>query len=149
MSPARVQLFFFLGICAITLHFSIRLGGGLFHYLSFENSSIARVSQWEIVEIKGRYGLKADYTFEFQEKNWLGSFAFSPPYHLNEMAALAVLKEKAKEKWTAWYNHKNPQISLLEKNFPKGLLFRTLICYGVLIYFATLKRKMRSVIEIS
>lgn len=138
----KTQLFFFLGVCAITLHFSIRFGVGALHYFSLKNGSAAQIIQWEIVEIKNRYALKADYTFECQKKNCTGSFTLNPPHYLNEMAALEALKMKAKESWTAWHNPKNPQVSALQKDFPTGLLIRTLICFGVLIYFLNLKRKI-------
>lgn len=130
-----------MGIAAITLHFSIRLGIDLYSYLSLKKSSAARISQWEIVELKGRYALKAEYLFEAQGKNWPGSFILSPPYYLNEAAALSALKEKAKEPFRAWYQPKNPPTSALEKNFPKSLMFRTILCGVVLIYFLFLKRK--------
>ncbi len=141
----KIQLFFFLGVCAITLHFSILFGRDAYRYFSLNEGAKARILQWEIVEIKNRYALTADYTFEAQNKSWLGAFTLMPPHYLNEMAALSALKERAKENWTAWHNGKNPQISALEKSFPTGLLVRTLICYGVLAYFFALKRKVESV----
>jgi hypothetical protein len=138
----KVQLFFFLGVCAITLHFSLLFGKDAARYFSLNERAKAHISQWEIVEIKNRYALKADYAFQAQKKNWTGSFTLPPPYYLNEMAALAALKERAKESWTAWHKGKNPQISALEKSFPAGLLVRMLICYGVLGYLLILKRKL-------
>jgi hypothetical protein len=138
----KIQLFFFLGVCAITLHFSILFGKDAYRYFSLNEGAKARIQQWEIVEIKNRFALKADYVFEAQKKNWSGSFTLNPPHYLNEMAALSALKEKAKEGWTAYYNSKKPEVSALEKRFPTGLLIRALICYGVLIYFWLLKRKV-------
>lgn len=145
MSPKRIQLFLILGVCAIALHFSIRLGIGCLHYFSLQKQAKAQISQWEIVEMKDRFGLKAKYGFAIQEKTWQGLFTLSPPYYLNEMAALSALKEKAKNSWTVWYNPKNPQISALEKSFPIGLLIRALICYGVLIYFFCLCKRLARV----
>lgn len=139
----KVLLFFLLGLCAITLHFSIRLGVDSLHYFSLKKRADAKIIQWEIRELKNQFALKADYTFEAQEKSWPGSFMLNPPYYLNEMAALSALKERAKENWTTWYNPKNPRDSALEKHFPVGLLIRTLICYGVLVYFLFLKRKIK------
>lgn len=140
----KVLLFFFLGLGAITLHFSIRLGVDCLHYFSLKKGARAEIVQWEIMELKNRFALKADYTFKSQEKSWRGSFTLNPPHYLNEMAALSALKERAKESWTAWHNPKNPQVSALEKSFPTALLIRTVICYGVLTYFLLLKRKLKS-----
>jgi hypothetical protein len=135
MSPKKIELFMIAGICAITLHFTIRFGVDYFHYLSLKNKSTAKVYQWEIVQVKDRFALKASYSFDAQNKTYQGLFTLSPPYYLNEMAALSALKAKAKESWSAWYRPKNPQISALEKSLPVSLLIRSMICYGVLIYF--------------
>lgn len=138
----NLRLIFFLGICAMTLHFSIRVGRDLFHYLALQKKTTALISQWETVEIGERVALKADYTFEAQGKTCRSSYLFSPPYHLNEGAAFSALKQKAKESWTVWYNPKNPSTSALEKAFPTSLLIRTLICYGVIVYFLLLNRRL-------
>jgi hypothetical protein len=145
MSPGRIQLFLFLGICAMTLHFSIRLGVESSRYFALSAQARARISQWEIAEIKNKFALKANYHFEVKEKNWIGVSTLLPPYYLNEFAALAALKEKAKKEWMVWHNPKNPQISALEKGFPTGLLVRSLICYGVIIYFFCLYKKLARV----
>lgn len=142
MSPKRIQLFLLLGICAITLHFSIRLGADCFRYFSLKKEGRAQIRQWETIAVKDRFSLKASYVFETQEKTWPGEFTLSPPYYLNEISALSAIKEKAKEAWTVWYNPKNPQISALEKSFPTGLLIRSLICYGVLVYFFCLYKRL-------
>lgn len=142
MSPRRIRIFFMLGIIAMTLHFTIMLGIEVVHYLRLESKANALITQWEIINIKNQFGLKAEYKFNAQEKNWQGAFILSPPYFLNEMAALDALKGLAKNDWNVWYELKNPKISALEKNFPTGLLFRTLICYVVLIYFFYLNKRV-------
>jgi hypothetical protein len=138
----KIQIFFFLGVCAITLHFTILLGIEGARYFSLKEEAKAHIKQWEIEEIKNRFALKADYTFDSQGKSWQGSSTLLPPHYLNEMAALEALKGRAKESWTVWHNPKNPQVSALEKSFPTGLLIRSLICYGVLVYFVLLKRRV-------
>jgi len=142
MSARRIQLFLMVGVCAITLHFSIRFVIEATHYFSLNSQAEALVSQWEIVEIKNRYAIKSNFEFEAKGKNWRGEFTLLAPYYLNEFAALSALKEKAKEKWSAWYNSSNPQISALQKSFPVGLLLRSLICYGVIIYFFCLYKRL-------
>ncbi len=142
---ARIQLFFLIGISAIALYFSVLSGIDLVRYLSLKSSSSARISQWQIIPLGDKYGLKAKYWFEFKDKNWRGSYTLAPPYYLNEKAALYALKEKAKEPWRVWYNPNHPHFSVLEKKFPGGILFRTTICFGVLLYFLFFKRKFLSV----
>lgn len=142
MSPNRMQLFMLLGVSAITLHFTIMLGVETARYLGFKQRASAHVTQWEIVNVKDRFALKADYEFNAQEKNWQGSFTLNPPYFLNEMSALESLKGLAKMSWSAWYKPNNPKVSALEKSFPRGLLFRALTCYGVLIYFLYLTKRV-------
>lgn len=131
-----------MGVCAISLHFSILLGRDLWHYFALDGLAPARVLQWEIVPLKEKFGLKASYGFELQDKTWLGSSVLEPPLYLNEFAALSGLKEKAKEPRNAWYKTGDPAISALEKKFPLNLLIRSLICYGVLIYFFSLYKRL-------
>ncbi len=145
MSPRRAQLLFLIGVSAITLHFTIRFGLECARYFSLQNQTKARISQWEIVEIKDRFALKAAYGFESQEKTWQGVHTLRPPYYLNEVAALSALKEKARGNWTVWYHPQNPRISTLEKNFPTGLLIRSAVCYGVLAYFIYLYKRLVNV----
>ena len=145
MSPKRMQLFFVLGVAAMTLYFTVIFGVELVRYLKLNNRANAHITQWEIVNVKNHFALRADYEFDIQEKNWRNAFTLNPPYFLNEMAALDALKVLAKNDWSAWYQPKNPQISALEKSFPKSFLFRTLICYGVLIYFFYLTKKVARV----
>jgi len=142
MSQKRIQLLLLLGVCAITLHFSIRLGAAFVRYFSLQSQAKAHITQWETVGIKDRFALKASYTFEAQGKTWQGLFTLNPPYYLNEMAAFSALKEKAKESWTVWYHPKKPQLSALQKNFPTGLLIRSAICCGILIYFFCLYKRL-------
>ena len=96
--------------------------------------------------MKGKFALKAVYSFETQKKIWKGAYRLGPPYYWNEPAAASALKGKAKEAWSAWYNPKNPAQSALEKAFPSGLCFRTLVCYALLIYFFLLRRRFIKII---
>lgn len=141
----KSRLLFFFGVCAIALHFSIQLGIESTSYFSLQKKVKAQITQWEIVEIKGKYGLKADYTFEVQKKSLSGAFLLNPPYYLNENAALSALKKRAKENWAVWYNPKKLSISALEKSFPTELLIKTVICYGVIIYFFRLNRSLSAI----
>lgn len=135
MSVQRIRLFFFLGILAITLNFSILFARDCCRYFSLNTESAARITQWEITPKKGRFALKAEYVFEAQGKTWQGSSILNPPYYLNEGAAFTALKRRAKEPWAAVFQEKNPAVSSLENEFPKNLLFRSLISLGVLVYF--------------
>lgn len=143
MNSSRIQLFFILGVMAITLHFSILFGKELTRYLLLNGTTSGKITQWEIIPIGGRFALKADYTFKVQEKNCSGSFLLNPPYYLNEIAALAELKKKAKQPWPIHYRTGNPQISALEKSFPLNLLFRFACCIGVVIYLFFIKYSLK------
>lgn len=139
MNPNRVQLFFFLGVLAITLHFSTLSIKEIFQYASLNSQAPAHIKQWEIVPLKNKFALKADFSFDAIGKAWPGSYTFPEPYHLNEWAALSELKKKAKAPWIAHYH--NPEEAILEKNFPTSTLVKTVICYFVLLYFVVLRRK--------
>lgn len=138
MNSKRIQLLFFLGISAITLHYSILFFKEWIHYLSLNQKASAHINQWEIIPIKNQFALKVDFSFPAQEKTWQASFTFPSPYYLNEWAALTELKKKAKKSWTAYYN--NPNGAVLEKSFPVALLIKMGICVGVVAYFFILRR---------
>lgn len=142
MSPRRIQRFLLIGVCAITLHFTIRLSVDAISYFSLQNEGKAQISQWEILPIKDQFAIKAKFEFESQGKIYQGESILSPPFYLNETSALLSLKEKAKLSWNVWYNPKNPSFSALEKSFPWGLLIRAAICYGVIVYFICLYKRL-------
>jgi hypothetical protein len=135
MTRRKILLAFLSGLGAIALYFSLHLGYESFQYVTLNRQSNAQISQWEIFPVRDHFAIKANYGFEAQEKTWNDSCALNPPYYLNEQAALSSLKMMAKKSWQAWYNPNNPSHSALERAFPLGLLIRTLICYGILIYF--------------
>lgn len=149
MNPKRIQLLFFLGVVAISLHFAILLGSELFGYFSLSERTAAKISQWEIVPLKNKFALKASYTFGFKEKIWQGSSVLNAPHHLNEMAALADLKKKAKEPWQVYFKSHNPNISSLERTFPLGLLVRFSCSLCVLIYFFVLNKRYKNLLNLN
>ena len=148
LAAHRLQLVLISAVALISLYFSFQLSVQLFSCVPLAVQAPARVSQWEIEEVKGKFALKAFYSFEAQNKIWKGSCRFNPPYFWNEPSAMAALKAKAKEPVSAWYNPNNPSHSSLEKRFPSSLLFRTIICYGVLIYFFFVRRKFQNNLNI-
>ncbi len=140
MNPNRVKILFLLGICAITLHFTLLFAKEWRQYLLLKHTAPAHIQQWEIIPLKKEFGVKAAFTFEGRS----GTFTFPPPYFPNEGAALSAMKTWAKEPWTAHYPHSGEAV--LQKQFPLNLLFRTCICYGVLVYFLILRRKLKQFI---
>jgi hypothetical protein len=148
ISPTRLQTALLAGIGLIVLYFSVQLSSQLFVYLSLRERTPVRIERWEVEEVKGNFALAAHYSFVADNKTFSGACRLRPPYYWNEAAAIAALKNRAKEGWTAWYDPSNPSRSSLEKGFPSGLLIRTLICYGVLIYFLLFKRKLVKIISV-
>lgn len=144
LSPRRIQFFLFIGIALIALYFTVRLGGALTTYFPINEMTDAKVNQWEVSERGSKYLLKALYSFEVQGKSWKNAFTFKRLYY-NEALAVADLKDRSKKPVNVWYNPKNPQISALEREFPTALLIRALICYGVVLYFFFLNKKIQSV----
>ncbi len=140
----RQKIFF---ICLVFLasltagYFSFRTSLALIDFFTFKESAPAFISHWEIKETKGKFPLKAYYSFEANGNVWQGATRVSGPWDLNEAAAVASLQKKAKETWTAWFNPNDPSKSTLEKEFPSGLLVRTSICYGVILYFILFFRR--------
>jgi hypothetical protein len=140
----KQKIFFsFLFILALSIggYFSLHSFVVLKEYFSLRETVPANLNRWEIQEIKGKFPLKAYYSFETQGSKWEGSYRFKEPWYLNEPSAIAALKEEAKKKWRVWFNPNNPNRSSLEKLFPTGLVIRTVTCYGVLVYFFFIFRK--------
>jgi hypothetical protein len=135
------QPLLFIGAALIAFYFSSLLALSFWGYFPLSAEAKANVFQWEVVEIKEKYPIKATYSFEANGKIWKNSFIFSQPWSWNQPSAIILLKEKAKQPWSVWYSPNNPALSALEKSFPYNLFFRTLVCYAVLIYFALLYRK--------
>ncbi len=139
LTARRFQTVLIAGAALVTLYFTFLLLKEMFDFFPLKAAASAHISQWEVEEVKGKFALRGVYVFQVQGKNWQGSSRLLPPYYWNEPSALAALKVKAKESWTVWYNPNHPDHSALQKSFPSGLLFRTLVCYSVLIYFFVMK----------
>ncbi len=143
----RQKIFFIILVLLGALtggYFSIRTTGALFDFFTFTERAEARISRWEIKEMKGKFPIKSYYSFEAKGAIWHGATQLGEPWHLNEASAVAALQEKAKQSWAAWFNPNDPSKSSLEKAFPSGLLVRTLICYGVFAYFILFFRRFNS-----
>ncbi len=138
LTPQRFQMILFGAVGLIACYFTFQAGSKIFTYLSLREQAPAQILQWEVEEVDGKYALKAVYSFDGNR----GEYRFNPPYYWNEPSAVAALKAKAKESLSAWYNPDNPSQSALERAFPRGLVFRLLICYGVLLYFFVLRRRI-------
>lgn len=135
------QPLLFVGAALIALYFSISLGVAFWGYFPLSKEANANVFQWEVLEIKEKYPIKATYSFEANGKKWKNSFILPQPWSWNQASAIILLKEKAKQSWRVWYNPNNPTQSALEKHFPYNLFFRTVVCCAVLVYFGLLYRK--------
>jgi hypothetical protein len=134
----RKKFFFIFLILLATLvaaYFSFQTASACFDFYTFKQSAPAQMTKWEIQEVRGKFPIKAHYFFEYHGNIWHGQTRFAKPWHLNELAALSVLEKMAKQNWVVWFHPNDPQKSSLEKIFPTGLFFRTLLCYGVVVYF--------------
>ncbi|MBI5272754.1 MAG: hypothetical protein HY861_02080 [Chlamydiia bacterium] len=136
-SHPQKGLFFILLVLSgvVAAYFSYRLVVDLWSYGSRKESVGARIFRWEVKAEGDRYAISAHYFFEVMGMRWEGVYVFPKPWHLNEGAAAAYLEEHAKDPRFVWYNPKNPSFSSLDREFPVGLLLKTLICYGVFCYF--------------
>ncbi len=144
VSAKTIQRLLSWGVGVIALYFTARFGVALCHYFPLRGQAKAQLNRWEVEEAGDRFVLKGDYSFEVQKNIWHNSSILGKSYY-SEAAAVAALKKMAMNSWTVWYSPRNPKMSALEKEFPYSFLARTLICYGVCIYFIFLNRKIRSV----
>jgi hypothetical protein len=122
---------FLLGLSALTIYFLTLFGSAFWQYISLRESAPAHIEQWEIIEDKGGFVLRAKYSFTGR----VGAYTFSSPRYLNEPSALMALKEKAKQPQTVWFS---PAASFLEASFPFSYLIKTLVSLSALVYFVVL-----------
>lgn len=118
-------------------------GVALYCYGQLDQYGPCQIKKWQLIEYSpSKVALEAFYTFSAKGKEWQGQMIFSKPYYLNLPSAQVALKEKEKRVWGVWYNHKNPSVSSLEKNFPYKHCFNALIVLGLAGYFWILKDKL-------
>lgn len=131
IAGSGVVAFFFWVLAAIQLVYTT----------SLTDRIPVEIFRWEVEEVKtDRYALKASYSYRFQEKNYEGTTRFEPVY-MNEVCAISGIREAAKERWSAWVNPRRPEMSSLEKGFPKGLIARAAVATLVSVYFILIYRK--------
>lgn len=130
---------FLLGLSALTIYFLTLFGSAFWQYASLRESAPAHIEQWEIVEDKGAFVLRAKYSFTDR----VGAYTFSSPRYLNEPSALMALKEKAKQSQSVWFNPSNPAASFLETPFPLAYLIKTLVSLSASIYFFLLFNRLK------
>lgn len=125
-----------------SIYFSYRLSEDLFFYCSLTKQAEAHISRWEVKEVQGKFIVRAAYSFELENSLRTGSSAVDGAWYLNEAAAVGDLREKANRQWLVWFDPSSPSISSIEKSFPKGLLFRTVVCYAVFVWFVIFFKKI-------
>ncbi len=131
-------LFIIVGIAAGW--FCCTASMALYSFMKLDRYAPAQVNTWKVIDYSpSKVALEAFYSFSVEGKEWNGQMIFSKPYYLNRPSAEQALKQKSQEVWGAWYNHKNPNTSSLEKIFPYKKCFNALIVVGLLGYFWILK----------
>jgi hypothetical protein len=141
------KLVFFLLMAILVLmngYFWTRAIQILMTNLSYGESAPARIGRWDVEESgSDEYRLVAHYTFEADDKIFLGSARLESVY-LNLDSAISAIKEDSKQKkeWRAWFNRDNPKISALEKSSPNNSLFRASLSLALLLYFLLLRKKI-------
>ncbi len=134
----HIQLFFLVCIGVIASYFTVRTGLEINKYFNLTDRAPAKITQWELEEKGGRWAVRA--FFPLQGNIGTGNTLLSDRVYLNEEAAFSELQELAKQKWSVWFNPKNPSFASLERVFPASLLIRTLMAWSVLLYFFYFRR---------
>ena len=133
-------LFIIIGLSAIW--FCSVAGGALYSYIRLDRQAPAKVTSWKLIEYSpSKVALEASYTFFAEEKEQKGQVIFSKPYYLNLPSAQKAIEQKSHESWKAWYSHRNPEKSSLERFFPYKKCFNALIILGIMGYFWILKSR--------
>ncbi len=142
LNSAKTFRLLLLGaVFSISLYFTCLFLSKCFAIFPLKGSAPAKITEWAIEEKEDRFTIGVKYSFYTQENSWSSVYHFQERFW-SQAAALAVVKTKAKEPWTAHFRPENPAISSLEKSFPVNILIRMVICYIITIYFYFLNKKV-------
>lgn len=108
----------FLAAIGVFCWFSFSGGKQLYHYLKLNHEASVVIDKWAIEE-KGsdRYAVIAFFSFDFGEAQFKGKAQIGGTY-LNPWAAEMAEKQFNKQKWTVWFDPKQPSRAVLDKKFP-------------------------------
>jgi hypothetical protein len=111
-----------------------------------------RIYQWDVEEIgSDQFALQANFTYELDGQTFRGKTFFAKPLYLNQISAIAALKEKAagsKER-LAWVDRDQPVRCTLEKERPFNFLLRAVLSSAVILYFILFRKKMSGYLSLS
>lgn len=132
---------------AFASYFSFRALQETVRYFSLQQEARAQIVRWEIREVDGKFPISAFYQFEYQGKSWSGFTRLSPPWNLNEPAAVQDLqKNQMQKKWTVWFDPKDPTHSSLEKKIPTNWIIRTILSVAVVVYFLIFMKRISRIV---
>jgi hypothetical protein len=136
MHPNKIWLVFLASITLVVIWFSWGTVSHVMHYFSLEKKAKVIDSEWTILKIQDdQYQVQADFTFEYQEKQYRGFDIFEKPIYPNPWAAEYGVKEMKAKELFAWFYPKKPTNSSLEKHFPLKSILSSIILIGLWIYF--------------
>lgn len=140
-SAKTFRLLLLVAVFSISLYFTCLFLSKWFAIYPLKGSAPAKIAEWTIEEKEDWFTIGVKYSFCIQENSWSSDYHF-PERFWSQAAALAFLKTKAKQSWTAHFRPENPAISSLERSFPVNILIRMLICYVITVYFCILNKKV-------
>lgn len=130
--------------CLIALFFSCRFALAYGSYLLLSARTEGVIQQWEVLDRGAGSAIRAHYQYQVGGKGYTGGYTFSKNYW-NEGVAVQALKELSQTSKNVFYHPGAPERSALERDFPKGLLIKALVCWSVLLYFVLLSKKVNNI----
>lgn len=151
-SPKALYVGLIIFACLVSCYFWVQAIRTL-SYNYFLNEQIsAHIYQWDVEEIgSDQFALKANFSFEIDGQVYRGKTLFSKPLYLNQISAIAALKEKAagSKDWMAWVDRDRPAWCTLEKERPYNFLLRAALSSAVILYFILFRKKMSGYLSLN
>lgn len=125
---------------SLSTFFALKTFFSFIEYKSLSATTWANHSLWSVTLHKGRYHLKASYSFELEGKSYENITLIQNPSFPNPYAAEITLASCNKSSWMVFYNPNNPFKNSLEKVFPFSSFIYFLLSLTVSLYFLILKK---------
>ncbi|MCB1112229.1 MAG: DUF3592 domain-containing protein [Chlamydiales bacterium] len=136
MKPNSTWLGLIALMALITLWFSWGAAEKLIDYIQFNKTAGVVINSWSVEKIaEERYALKAEYSFNVNEKKYQGETIIDTTFYRNPWAAEEAIPMQTSKAWKVWYAENHPETSALQHKFPLKETLYAAVLWVLLLYF--------------
>ena len=145
--PRGPKLYWTLLFLALILTFGfwgVRAGRALFVYTVCDAKVEPQEWECDLSDEGGKkWAVRVRYAYRFGGETFTGAAPWRPAPYPSLAAAKSALAACQKEK-AVWVWARRPAVAILERAWPVKETFYSLCVLGLLVYFGTLRRRVRS-----